>query len=325
MARPRPRPVGRAEWLIDRALRSYAVLAYLFLFVPIAVVVIFSFNAGRHAAELLGFSTRWYESAWSNVFVLKALRNSLLIATSTMILATVLGTTSALALESSRGRLKAAFEQLTYVAIIVPGIVIGIAALLFLVTAFSWLNPWLAYFAPESPPRLGLGAHSVVATHTLFTMAIVNVLVRTRLRGMDRALIEASADLYASPWRTFRQVTFPQLLPAIVGGALLAFTFSFDDFIVAFFTAGQDQTLPIYLFASIRRGVTPEANAIATVLLAVTIGSMVVTGLLIRRSRAVGPVDPARALAAAAGGAGGGRAGSGSTAAAVPGVAVVPE
>jgi len=98
MARPRPRPVGRAEWLIDRALRSYAVLAYLFLFVPIAVVVIFSFNAGRHAAELLGFSTRWYESAWSNVFVLKALRNSLLIATSTMILATALGTTSALAL-----------------------------------------------------------------------------------------------------------------------------------------------------------------------------------------------------------------------------------
>jgi spermidine/putrescine transport system permease protein len=125
----------------------------------------------------------------------------------------------------------------------------------------------------------------VVVIHALFTMAIVNVIVRTRLRGMDRSLIEASGDLYATPWRTFRQITFPQILPAIVAGGLLAFTFSFDDFIVAFFTAGQDQTLPIYLFASIRRGVTPEANAIATVLLAITIGFMLVAGLLARRGR----------------------------------------
>ena len=105
------------------------------------------------------------------------------------------------------------------------------------------------------------------------------------MAGMDRALIEASSDLYASPWRTFRQVTIPQLRPAIVAGFLLAFTFSFDDFIVAFFTAGQDQTLPIFLFASIRRGVTPVVNAIATVLLAVTISAMAIGGLLVRRGR----------------------------------------
>lgn len=285
MARPMPRPTGRTEWLTDRFLRGYAVLAYLFLFLPIVVVIVFSFNAGRHAAELIGLSTRWYETAWSNVFVIKALGNSLTIAAATAVLATLLGTTSALALSSMRGRVRTIFEQLTYVAIIVPGIVIGIAALLFLVSVFGWLNPWLAFGLGAGAPRLGLGAHSVVVMHTLFTMALVNVIVRTRLRGMDRSLIEASGDLYATPWRTFRQVTFPQLLPAIVAGGLLSFTFSFDDFIVAFFTAGQDQTLPIYLFASIRRGVTPEANAIATVLLAITVGSMLVIGLLIRRGR----------------------------------------
>jgi spermidine/putrescine transport system permease protein len=279
------RPTGRIEGLIDRGLRAYAVVAYLFLFVPILVVVIFSFNAGRHASELTGLSTRWYETAWSNVFVIKALGNSLRIAAASAILATLLGTTSAMAMSTIRGRWRTIFEQLTYVAIIVPGIVIGIAALLFLVTAFGWLNPWLAYFWGGVGPKLGLGAHSVVVIHALFTMAIVNVIVRTRLRGMDRSLIEASGDLYATPWRTFRQITFPQILPAIVAGGLLAFTFSFDDFIVAFFTAGQDQTLPIYLFASIRRGVTPEANAIATVLLAITIGSMLVAGLLAKRGR----------------------------------------
>ena len=127
----------------------------------------------------------------------------------------------------------------------------------------------------------------------MFTSAIVNVLVRTRMAGMDRTLIEASSDLYASPWRTFRQVTIPQLRPAIVAGFLLAFTFSFDDFIVAFFTAGQDQTLPIFLFASIRRGVTPVVNAIATVLLAVTITSLVVAWLVAGRRRHTSAPRPA--------------------------------
>lgn len=280
-----PRSIGRVEWLIDRGLRSYALLAYLFLFLPIVIVVIFSFNSGRHAAELIGFSTQWYEAAWNNTFVRKALVNSLTIAAATMVLATTFGTASALAMASARPRVRIAFEQLTYVAIIVPGIVIGIAALLFLVTIFGWLNPWFAYLFPGSAPRLGLGAHSVVAMHTLFTMALVNLLVRTRLRGMDRSLVEASEDLYATPWRTFRQVILPQILPAVIAGALLSFTFSFDDFIVAFFTAGQDQTLPIYLFASIRRGVTPEANAIATALLATTVTAMLGTAWYLRRSR----------------------------------------
>jgi spermidine/putrescine transport system permease protein len=276
---------ARIERLGDRAARIYTVLIFAFLFLPIGIVVVYSFNAGRHVTDLKGFSTQWYASAWSDRFLMNALRNSLTIAGTTAVLATLLGTASALAMDRLRPRVRALIELLTYVAIIVPGIVIGIATLIFLVTAFDWLNPWLLYLAGEDAPHLGLGSASVIAAHTLFTLAIVNVLVRTRMQGMDRSLIEASEDLYATPWRTFIQVTLPQLVPAIVAGALLAFTFSFDDFIVAFFTSGQDQTVPIYLFASIRRGVSPEVNAIATVLLAVTIVSMTLAGLVVRRGQ----------------------------------------
>jgi spermidine/putrescine transport system permease protein len=297
----RARRAARLERLGDRAAWAWTGLVFAFLFLPILVVVVYSFNAGRHVTELTGFSTQWYASAWSDRFLMNALRNSLTIAGITAVLATVLGTASAVAMDRLRPRLRWMFELLTYVAIIVPGIVIGIATLIFLVTAFEWLNPWLAYFTGGSAPNLGLGAGSIIAAHTLFTMAIVNVLVRTRMRGMDRTLIEASEDLYAPPLRTFVQVTFPQLLPAIVAGALLAFTFSFDDFIIAFFTSGQDQTVPIYLFASIRRGVSPQVNAIATVLLAVTILSMVLAGLAYRRGqRRSGPSAAAAGDAAAA-------------------------
>jgi spermidine/putrescine transport system permease protein len=293
---------ARLERLGERAVFVYTGLVFAFLFLPIVIVVVYSFNAGRHVTELTGFSTQWYASAWSDRFLMNALRNSLTIAAITAVLATVLGTASALAMDRLGHRARAAFELLTYVAIIVPGIVIGIATLIFIVTAFEWLNPWLAFLAGGTAPELGLGTATVIAAHTLFTMAIVNVLVRTRLRGMDRSLVEASEDLYATPWRTFWQVTFPQLVPAIVAGALLAFTFSFDDFIIAFFTSGQDQTVPIYLFASIRRGVSPEVNAIATVLLAVTILSMVLAGVVYRRGqRRSGPSAAVAGDAAVAG------------------------
>ncbi len=279
------RRAARLERLGERATSTFTGLVFAFLFLPILIVVIYSFNAGRHVTELTGFSTQWYASAWSDRFLMNALRNSLTIAGVTAVLATLMGTASALAMDRLRPRLRSLLELLTYIAIIVPGIVIGIATLIFLVTAFDWLNPWLAFLTGGGSANLGLGSASIIAAHTLFTMAIVNVLVRTRMRGMDRSLIEASEDLFATPWRTFVQVTFPQLLPAIVAGALLAFTFSFDDFIIAFFTSGQDQTVPIYLFASIRRGVNPQVNAIATVLLAVTILSMVVAGFVYRRGQ----------------------------------------
>ena len=269
----------------ERALGIYAVVVYAFLYVPILTVVVLSFNAGMHATDLRGFSARWYGEAWTDPFVTEALRNSLFIASVTAVLATTFGTMAALALQRVRGWLRVVFDGFVYAAILVPGIVIGIATLVFVVLAFDWLNEWIAYLWPGGgpPPQLMLGRLTVIAAHTLFTMALVIVLVRARAAGMDRSLIEASGDLGATPWGTFRQVTFPQLFPAILAGFLLAFTFSFDDFIIALFVAGPDNTLPLYVFASIRRGVTPKINAIASVMLAVTLTFLFVAQVILRR------------------------------------------
>ena len=271
-------------------MRLYAIAVYLFLYTPIAIIVLFSFNAGRHASDFRGLSAQWYGKALGNPFVMDALTTSLLVAATSAILASLMGTMAALALQRVTGRLRLLYDGVIYVAIMIPGIVIGIATLIALVTLFNALNPLLAEFWPsEPPPRLGMGYISLTAAHTLFTMALVIVIVRARIAGMDRTLIEASADLYATPWRTFRQVTLPQIFPAVLAGFLLSFTFSFDDFIIAFFVAGSETTLPIYVFSSIRRGVTPEINAIATMVLAVSLSLLIAAQFLLRaRQRQTG-------------------------------------
>jgi spermidine/putrescine transport system permease protein len=263
---------------------AYAVCVYVFLYAPIALIVLFSFNSGLNASDFQGFSAAWYGKAAANPFVKDALTNSLFIASTSALIATVFGTMAALALQRVRGGLRLVFDGLTYVAIMVPGIVIGISTLIALVTAFHLVNTGLAALWPgDAPPTLALGYVSIIAAHSLFTMALVIVIVRARIAGMDRTLIEASADLYATPWGTFWQVTLPQLLPAVIAGFLLSFTFSFDDFVIAFFVAGSKTTLPIYVFASIRRGVTPEINAIGTVVLAVSLTLLMGSQLLLRR------------------------------------------
>jgi len=266
-------------------MRSYVAAVYLFLYAPIALIVVFSFNAGRYAADLQGYSTAWYGRALANPFVVEALRTSLIVGLSSAVLATLFGTMAAMGLQSLRGALRNLFDGLVYVALMIPGIVIGIATLVALVSLFDLLNPILAAVWPAmlgGPPQLQLGLGSLIAAHTLFTMALAVLIVRSRLAGMDRSLIEASMDLYATPWGTFRQITLPQLLPAIIASLLLAFTFSFDDFVIAFFVAGANTTLPIYVFSSIRRGVTPEINAIGTMVLAVSLGLMIAAQLLLR-------------------------------------------
>ena len=266
-------------------MRLYSLAVYLFLYVPIGIIVLFSFNSGRHASSFEGLSVKWYGKALDNPFVIEALTTSLIIALSAALLSSLMGTAAALALQRIRGPLKATFDGLIYVSIMIPGIVIGIATLIALVTVFDLLNPMLATLWPEDvkPPKLTLGFASVIAAHTLFTMSLVIVLVRARIAGMDRTLIEASEDLYASPWRTFVQITLPQLFPAILAGFLLSFTFSFDDFIISFFVAGPNTTLPIYVFASIRRGITPEVNAIGTMVLGVSLTLLIFVQVLLRR------------------------------------------
>jgi spermidine/putrescine transport system permease protein len=264
--------------------RIYAIAVFLFLYVPIGIIVLFSFNAGRHASELRGLSIQWYGKALSNPFVGDAFVTSLIVAFSVAILSSLMGTAAALALQRLKGTMRVLFDGLIYISVMIPGIVIGIATLVALVTVFDFLNPLLASIWPEGvkPPKLHMGYASVIAAHTLFTMSIVIILVRARIAGMDRSLIEASMDLYATPWRTFYQVTLPQIYPAILAGFLLSFTFSFDDFIISFFVAGPNTTLPIYIFSSIRRGITPEVNAIGSMVLAVSLILLMTTQFFLR-------------------------------------------
>ncbi|MGV8984856.1 MAG: ABC transporter permease [Cypionkella sp.] len=265
-------------------MRIYAAAVYLFLYAPIAVIAFFSFNAGKSATQMMGFSVQWYGKALSNPFVTEALRTSFTVALTSALFASIFGTMAALALQGMKGRVRVFFDALIYVAVMVPGIVIGIATLIALVTMFRWINPILAEIFPEGQaPQLAMGMVSLIGAHTLFAMALVIIILRARLSGMDRSLMEASADLYAPPLATFRQVTLPLIFPGILAGFLLSFTFSFDDFIVAFFVAGSETTLPIYVFSSIRRGVTPEVNAIGTMVLMTSLVLLVTAQVIMRR------------------------------------------
>lgn len=265
-------------------MRWYASLIYFFLYLPIALIVLYSFNAGRYAMDWQGFSIAWYFKAFANPFAMQSLKTSLTVALWTAVLSTLIGTLAALGLERMRGAARQVFDGLVYVAIMVPGVVIGIATLIAFVTVFDVVNPALAEVFGEGAPRLQMGLHTVIGAHVLFNLAVVILIVRSRLAGMDRSLIEASEDLYATPFGTFRQVVLPLLAPAILAGFLLSFTFSFEDFIIAFFVAGPNNTLPIYIFSSIRRGITPEINAIGTVVLVVSLTLLIAAQFLLRGS-----------------------------------------
>ena len=291
-ARPMRPAVDRWAPFVEWGFRLQALLLYVFLFLPIAVVVVFSFNGTqRYMTDWAGFSLKWYQQALADQTVQNALRNSLVIAFVNAILATTFGTMAALGLQRVPRRLRIVFDALTFVSIIIPEIVIALATLVLFSLFRDWANPWLAYLTGggSHPPRIALGQWSVVAAHVLFNLSLVLLIVRARLAGMDRTLVDASYDLYATPWRTFRQVTLPQLLPAIVAGFLLSFTFSFDDYVISSFVSGSTETLPLFVFGQVHQGITPLTNAIAAVMLLVTIAILLIgQAVLTRQSRARG-------------------------------------
>jgi spermidine/putrescine transport system permease protein len=276
----RARPRGRAmDGIVEGWLRGHTVLVYLFLYVPILIVVIFSFNAtNRRVTQWEGFSLRWYESVLHDTVVQAALFNSFRVAIATAIIATVVGTMAALGLGRAPRWFRGPFEALTFISIIVPEIVIALSTLVFYSTSFDAIYQLFHV-------RFKLGYETIVGAHALFNISLVLLLVRARLSGMDRTHVEASYDLYGTPWRTFWQITFPQLLPAIVAGFLLSFTFSFDDYVITFFVYGAGlTTLPLYIFSSIRQGVTPATNAIAAIMLLITLTVLVVGQFLVWRN-----------------------------------------
>lgn len=226
------------------------VLAFLYL--PIVTLMVLSFNASPLATVWGGFSTQWYAELLDDAQLLEALRNTLLVAAAATLVATVLGTLLAVGIERhTRG---AVMESVTFVPLIIPDIVFGIALLALFSTA-----------------GLALGLSTVVLAHVTFDIAFVAAIVRTRLRGLDPAIEEASLDLGATPAQTFLRVTLPVILPGVVAGGLVAFTLSVDEFVIAFFTAGLDVTFPIRVYSMIRFGVTPEVNAIATILVVLSV------------------------------------------------------
>lgn len=268
------RPTRRAgDAVADRVLRAVGIVVYVMLYAPIVVVVVYAFNESRLVQSWEGFGLEWWGTTWADESITKALTLSIWTATTNAVLATVVGTAAAIGLRNVGRRSRAAFDSVMYTTLIVPEIVIAIASLLFFVTI-----------------GFPLGPVAIVITHAVFNISVVTLVCRARLAGMDRALEEASADLGATRWATFRGVTFPQLRPAVLAGALLAFTFSFDDVVLStFVSAPGSTTLPLRVFSELRFGLTPKANVVATTMLAITLTAIVTAQFLIRRDRAVVP------------------------------------
>jgi spermidine/putrescine transport system permease protein len=235
----------------SRKLNLYGFLIYAFLYIPILVLVVFSFNENRQSSVWTGFSTKWYGVLFQNDALWEAVRNSLYVAGWTAVIGTVLGTLTAIGLARARVPGKGLIEALLYLPMILPDIVLGVGGLIF----FSAIG-------------LTLGLNTILAAHVGMALSYVVLVLRARLAGMDRALEEAAQDLGATPWQAFRHVTLPLLAPGIVAGALLAFTLSLDDFVLAFFMTGPgSNTLPVHVYSMLKKGLTPEVNALSTVLL----------------------------------------------------------
>lgn len=249
-----------------RLLAAHTVLIYLFLYLPILILVVFSFNAARQTAVWEGFTLDWYRRLAANDRLLGALRNSLLVAGITTAVATLLGTLAALALERYRFRGRGSTGVVLFLPVILPDVVLGAALLTFFGAVGLRLSIW-----------------TVVVAHVVFSISYVAIVVRARLAGLDPSLEEAARDLGAGPFETFRRVTLPLILPGVIASALLVFTLSIDDYVVTSFVAGVGATtLPLHIYSMLKLGVTPEVNAVSTLLLAGTVVLIVAAHLLMQ-------------------------------------------
>jgi len=247
------------------------VCAYFFLWAPILVLVVFSFNESRSVATFTGFTLKWYgnilnnvvgaESAFSTELMLNAFRNSLFVGAVATGIATVLGTMIALAMARGRFRGQRLLGGLLFLPVVIPEITQAISLAIFFKVVFDWL-------ALLSGERVFPGFHTIIAAHVTFNISYVAIVVRARLADMNPTLEEAAMDLGANRWRSFWRITFPLILPGVIAGALLAFTLSLDDFVITFFTAGVGTTtLPVFVYGLLKLTVTPEVNAISTIMM----------------------------------------------------------
>ncbi len=230
-------------------LRGYAFLVYLYIYIPIIILMIFSFNTQKLNISWHGFTWHWYDVLFNDGQVRLATMNTLIIAVTSTIVATLVGTLAALAMQRYRFPGYDASEALMYIPIVIPEVVMGISLLVF----FVLLN-------------MKLGLFTIALSHIAFNIPFVTLVVRARLHGYDNAIDEAAMDLGANEMTTFRRVTLPTIMPGILSGAMLAFTLSLDDYVITYFTAGPGSTtLPLRVFSMVRFMVTPEVNALSTI------------------------------------------------------------
>lgn len=255
----------RSLWL-----RLSAGAIYFFLYAPIVVLIIFAFNSSRTNIVFEGIVNRgpcgpfyWFCELAKNRDVLNATRNTLIIALTSTVVSTTIGTMAALALQRYIFPVRRLSEAALYLPIVVPEIVMGIGILVFFGAIFRWLN---GMFGLTGGDRITLGLWTIIVSHIAFSVPFVTLTVRARLHGLSRSLEEAAMDLGANEWTTFRRITLPMIAPGVLAGAMLAFTLSLDDFIITFFTSGPGSTtLPIYVYGLLRRVITPEVNALSAI------------------------------------------------------------
>ena len=247
-------------WLI-------AAFTFIFMYAPIVVVIVYSFNSAKYGGPWRGFTTEWYATLWHSPEKIAAAKNTFLLGVVSTVIATLLGTGLGYGLSRFWFPGKKLFSLLMYIPVMIPDIVMAVAMLSF----FALIHAALGLFE--------LGMFTMIIAHVTFQIPFVAIVVRSRLVGMDPSIEEAAHDLGASAWQTFWNVTFPLMLPGVLAGAMLAFTLSLDDFVVSFFTTGPGATtLPILIYSSVKRGITPDINALSSlIVLASVVGTIGVT------------------------------------------------
>lgn len=274
VARSTTAPTGAARWWLT----GHAFLVYVFFYAPIAVLVAYSFNDSRIIGGWDGFTLRWYRDFADNTSVRDALAVSFKVALLSTAISVVLGTLSALSIERFRWRGRRLFDAVLYLPIIIPDVTMAVMLLVFFSEAAELLDklPFV---------DLSSGLETLVLSHVAFNISFVSVVVRARLANLDPSAEEAAADLYANRWQAFRRVTLPQIMPGVIGGALLAITLSLDDVVVSSFVQAIGSTpLPVYVFGLVRRGVSPLINAVSVFMLTAST-ALVLVSLLVQRAR----------------------------------------
>jgi spermidine/putrescine transport system permease protein len=254
---------------IHALLAVWTVAVLVFFYAPIVILVAYSFNSSRLNILWEGFTLQWYSAIWQDAVLVRSLRNSLIVALASTVLSVVLGTGGGWLLYRYRFPGVRLINTLVFVPMIIPEVVMGVSLLILFVVI-----------------GLELGYWTIIISHVTFCFPFVMVAVQARLTGLDPSLEEAAMDLGATPMRAFLKVIVPYLTPAIISGALMSFTLSFDELIVTYFTASAGtRTLPLEIFGRVKKGLDPTLNAISTVFILATVGLVVATELLNRRSR----------------------------------------